>query len=173
MSDEKCSASASSAWLEELFGDTRERTGAEEIDHDGHGDDRKSIGRGLDRVRLLAKKPDPRLVGDTNGKDKQQSGFGERGHAFHFAMAVLVLGVGRLAGDAHRRKGEHGRREVEQRMTGLRQDRERAGQHADNRLAGGQCRRCGDRCQRGFFLFVHVACDALLKRLCRPAQETQ
>ncbi len=89
---------------------------------------------------LLAKEPAHRFIGDARGQNEQQGGFGERGHALDLAVTVLMLGIGRLAGDTHGRIGEHGRSEVEERVAGLRQDRERAGHDADHGLGGGQRR---------------------------------
>ena len=73
-------------------------------------------------------------------------------------MAIVVLGVGRLAGDAHRGIREHCRGEVEKRVTRFRQDRQRAGHDADDRLRRGQRRGGGYRSKRGFFLVVHAIC---------------
>ena len=48
------------------------------------------------------------------GEQEQQRRLGERGDAFDLAVAVLMLGVGRLAGNAHGEIGEQRRREVQQ-----------------------------------------------------------
>ena len=109
-----------------FFGDTAERAGAEEIHNDRRDDDGESRCRRLDRINALADQPLRRLVQHDGGEQKQQCGLGERGDAFHLAVAVLVLGVGRLAGDAHRDIGQHRCRQIEQRMAGLRQDGQRA-----------------------------------------------
>ena len=139
-----------------LFGDAFERARAEEIDQDGHGDNGKSVGRRLDHMGLPAEEPAARLIGDACRQNKKQGGFGERGHALDLAVAILVLGVGRLAGDAHRGIREHRRGEVEKRVSRFRQDRQRAGHDADDRLGRGQRRGGGYRSQRGFFLVVHA-----------------
>ena len=81
----------------------------------------------LDRVRLRADEPLHGFPDHHAREQEQQGGFGKRRHALHLAVAVLVVGVGRLAGNAHGEIGQHRRREVEQGMAGLRQDRQRAG----------------------------------------------
>ena len=92
----------------------------------------------------------------TADEQEQQRGFGKRGDAFDLAVAVLMFGVGRLAGNAHGEIGQHRRREVDQRMAGLGQDGERAGEQADDGLCHGQPRRGGNRAERGLFLVVHL-----------------
>ena len=89
-------------------------------------------------------------------EQKQQRRLGERGDALDLAMAVLVLGVGRLAGNAHGEIGQQRRRKIDQRMAGFRQDGERAGEKADDGLRRRQPSRRGDRSERGFFLVVHL-----------------
>ena len=85
---------------------------------------KKAAGRGLDRNGTLAEQPLRCLEDHDSGEHEQESGFDERGDAFHLAMPVLMLGVCRLAGDADGEIGEHGRGEVDEGMAGLRQDRE-------------------------------------------------
>jgi len=53
---------------------------------------------------------------------------------------VMMFGVGRLAGNAHRKIRHHGRAKVDQRMGGFRQDCERAARHADDGLCHRQTR---------------------------------
>ena len=134
MSEPKCSASASSASLAVSLRHAIEQARAEEIDHDRNGDHGEGPERRFDRVAVAAEQPLCRLPDHHAGQHEQQRGLGERGDAFDLAVAVVVLLVGRLAGDAHREIGHHGRDEVDQRMRGLGQDRERAGHHADHAL---------------------------------------
>ena len=54
MSEPKCSASASSAWLPVSLRDAVEQAGAQEIDHDRHDDHREGPKRRLDRMALGA-----------------------------------------------------------------------------------------------------------------------
>ena len=49
-----------------------------------------------------------RLPDHHAGQHEQQRGLGERGHALDLAMAVMMLVVGRLAGNAHGEIGHHG-----------------------------------------------------------------
>ena len=65
-----------------------------------------------------------------------------------------MLLVGGLAGDAHGEIGHHGGAEIDQRMRGLRQDRERAGERADHALGHRQAAGGGDRGERDPFLLV-------------------
>ena len=97
-----------------FFGDALQRAGAKKIDDDGDGDDGEGGQRRLDRIGLLAKEPLHGLEGDARCEQKQQSRFSERRHAFDLAVAILMLGVGRLAGNAHRDIGQHRSGEVEQ-----------------------------------------------------------
>jgi hypothetical protein len=138
-----------------FFGDALERAGAKEIDHDRDRNDREGVRRRLDRMSLPAEQPLHGFESHAGGEQKQQSGFGKRRHAFDLAVAVLMLGVGRLAGDAHCRIGQHRRSKVQERVTGFGQDRQRAGENADHCLGDGQRRGGGNRSQRGFFLIVH------------------
>ena len=109
-------------------GDAAQRAGAEEIDHDGAGDDGEGRDGGFDGVRLRNDQPPRRLPDDDGREQKQQRRLGKRGDALDLAVTVLVLLVGRLAGEPHCEIGQHRRRKVDQRMAGLGQDRQRARQ---------------------------------------------
>ena len=153
-SEEKCSASAASAWLEVFSAvreSARERTKSTTIDT-----------RMTPKAQALASTPCPSCAMQTLGRfpdhhageQEQQRGFRQRRDRLHLAVAVVMLLVGRLARDAHGGIG-HGRRaQIDQRMTGLRQDRQRAGGDADDRLGDGQPGRGRDRGQRDLFFFV-------------------
>ena len=106
------------------FGHAIERSGTKEIDGDRRGDDEEGGRAGLDRNGTLAEQPLRCLENHDSAEHEQESGFDERGDAFHLAMPVLMFGVCRLAGDADGEIGEHGRGEVDEGMAGLRQDRE-------------------------------------------------
>ena len=69
-------------------------------------------------------------------------------------MAVVVLLVGGLAGDAHGEIGHDRGAEIDQRMRGLRQDRERAGENADHALGQRQPAGRERSSQRDPFLLV-------------------
>ena len=128
MSEPKCSASASSASLAVSRGHAVEQPRAEEIDHDRHDDHGEGRERRLDRVAVAAEQPLRRLPDHHARQHEQQRGLRQRRHALDLAVAVVVLLVGRLAGDAHGEIGHHRGAEIDQRMRGLRQDRERAGE---------------------------------------------
>ena len=73
---------------------------------------------------LAAEQPLHGFESHAGGEQKQQRGFGQRRHAFDLAVAVLMLGIGRLAGNAHRDIGQYRRGEVQERVTGFRKDRQ-------------------------------------------------
>jgi hypothetical protein len=126
MSEPKCSASASSA------------------------------SRHLDRMGVAAEQPLRRLPDDDAREQEQERGFRERGNALDLAVPVMVLPVGRLARQAHREIGHHGRGKIEQRMRGLRQNRQRAGRDADDPLGDRQAAGGRDRGERNpFFGVLH------------------
>ena len=60
-------------------------------------------------MTLAAEQPVRRLENHDGGEHEQERGFGERRDAFDLAVAVLMFGVCRLAGDADREIGDHGR----------------------------------------------------------------
>ena len=99
-----------------------------------------------------------RLEDHEGREDEQQSGLDQRRDALDLAVAVVMLLVGRLSGDAHRVPGHHGRDEVERRVRGLGDQRERAGQRADERLGDRQAARGCDRRECDPFL---VSCIVL------------
>ena len=92
--------------------------------------------RSSPRPRALAAEQALRGLPDHEaGQDEQQPGLDQRGDALDLAVAVMMLLVGRLAGDAHREPGHHGRGEVERRVRGFREQRERAGDKPTTALA--------------------------------------
>ena len=141
-----------------FFGGARERARAEKIDRDRHRDHAEGPGIGDHRVLFVLDQSLDRLPDHHAREQEQQRRFGERRDAFDLAVAVMVLVVGRLAGNAHRAIGHHRGAEVDQRMAGLRQDRQRAGGKADHALGDGQR---GGRRDRGecdlFFFVLHAA----------------
>ena len=138
------------------LGDASERTRAEKIDHDRAGDNDKGRRRRFDRMRLRADQPLRRLEDHHGREQEQQRRLGKRGDDFDLAVAVLMLGVGRLAGNAHGKIGEQRRREVDQGMAGFGQDRKRAGEEPNDALRRRQPGRGGDRSERDLFLGVHL-----------------
>ena len=86
----------------------------------------------------------------------------KRRHALDLAVAVVMLLVGRPAGDAHGEIGHDGRAEIDQRMRRLGQNGERAGEHADHALGDRQAAGGQDRSERdSFFLVLHRCLKAL------------
>ena len=92
------------------------------------------------------------------GEQEQQRGFRQRRNALDLAVAVLVFFVGRLSGNTHGGIGHHRGAEIDQRMAGLRQNRQRAGGNADQTLGDRQDGGCRDRGECDLFFFVlHAA----------------
>ncbi len=83
---------------------------------------------------LIAKQAPGGLPDHHTGQYEQEPGLGQCGYALDLAMAVVMLLIGRLAGDAHGKVGHHRGAKIDQRMRRLRQDGERPGQHADHAL---------------------------------------
>ncbi len=138
------------------LGDPVERSCAEKIDRDRAADNDESRSRGLDRMRLRAEQPLHGLEDHNRRKQKQQCRFGKRGHALDLAVAKLMLGVGRLVGNADGKIGQQCRRKVDQGVTGLRENRQRAGHEPDCGLGRCEPRGRDNRSERGFFLGVHA-----------------
>ena len=127
ISEQKCSASASSASLDVALAtrpSVRARKKSTTIEA---AMTTKAAAVASTAWRAAAEEPLHRFADHDGGEHEQQRGFGERGDALHLAVAVLMLGVGGLAGNAHGEIGQHRGREIDQRMAGFRQDRERAG----------------------------------------------
>ena len=118
-----------------LLGDPIEQACAEEIHHDRDDDDGESPDRRLDGMTFGKQQPLERLPDDKARQHEQQAGFDQCRDAFDLAVAVMVLCVGGLAGDAHRVPGHHGRDEIERRMRGLGKQRERAREHEIGRAS--------------------------------------
>ena len=132
----------------------RQHAGAEEIDDDRDRDHREARDRRLHRGAVGAQQPLHGFPDHARGEQEQERGLGQRRDALDLAVPVLVLAVGRLAGDAHREISDHGGGEIEQRMRGFRENGERAGQQPDHGF--GQCESGGgrDRAERHAFLVV-------------------
>ena len=90
------------------------------------------------------------------GEQEQQGGFGQRGDALDFAVAVLMLGVGRLAGNAH---GKIGHDACAERSISEWPASDRIASEPvispTTAFAAVEPRRRGDRSKRGLFLVVH------------------
>ena len=139
MSELKCSASASSASLEVALAtrlSTRARKKSTTIEPAMMAKAAASL-----RPRAPARHQPLHRFPDHHAREQeQQRRLGERRDALDLAVAVLMLGVGRLAGKPHREIGQHRRGKIDQRMAGLGQDRERAGQKPDHGLRRRQAR---------------------------------
>ncbi len=90
-----------------LPGHTPQRAGPIKVDRDRAGDDGEGAGGRFDGVVLRTDKPPSRLPDHHRGQQKQQRGFGQRAHALDLAVAVLMLGVRGLAGNANGKIGQH------------------------------------------------------------------
>lgn len=107
-------------------------------------------------MRLRADQPLHGLPDHHAGEREQQCRFGKRGDALDLAVAKLMLGIGRLAGNAYSKISEQRCREIDQGMAGFRENRQRPGQEPDHGLRRRQPRRRDDRSERGLFLGVHL-----------------
>ena len=77
---------------------TAKGAGTKKIDDDRTANNNEGCDRRLDGVRLRADQPLRGFPDHRGAKHEQQCRFGKRGHALDFAVAKLVLGIGRLAG---------------------------------------------------------------------------
>jgi hypothetical protein len=100
MSEPKCKRIGLQRFACGLAGHAIEQPRAKEIDHDRNNDHREGRGRGLDRLAVAAPEPLRRLPDHHPRQNEQQRRFGQRRHALDLAVAVMVLLVGGLAGDA-------------------------------------------------------------------------
>jgi len=107
-----------------LFRSAIEHACAEKIDSDGERDHGEGPWRCLHLRRLGAHEPFDRLPAHHAGENEQQCRLHQRGNALDLAMAIVVLGVGRLARNPHREIGHHGGAEVDQRMGSLGEETE-------------------------------------------------
>jgi hypothetical protein len=80
---------------------------------------------GIDDMRITHQSVDG-FVDDDAGEHEQQCRLDQRGNALDLAVTIVMFLVGWLAGNAHGAVGHHRRREIDQRMRGLGQDRERS-----------------------------------------------
>ena len=77
---------------------------------------------------------------DAGGKQKQR--LEQSGEVLDFAVAVGMVAIGRLAGDADGEPGHQGGNEIERGVRRLGQNAERAGEKADDDLESGQANGC-------------------------------
>ena len=74
------------------------------------------------------------LVDDDDARQKQETGFDEGGEILDFAVAVLVVGVGGLVGDADGKERDDRGDQVEKGVGSFGQNAEAAGGDADENL---------------------------------------
>ncbi len=77
------------------------------------------------------------LVDDPDAGEQKQAGLDEGGEVFHFAVAVLVIGVSRLVGDPHRHQSDNGGNQIKHRMQSFRKNAQAARGYTDDDLEGG------------------------------------
>jgi hypothetical protein len=82
-------------------------------------------------MRLKSEQAQARFPEDINREHKEKGGRGKCRHALDLAVPEVMLGVGGFARRTHREIGDDGGEQVDQRMPGLRQHRERARCQAD------------------------------------------
>ena len=82
----------------------------------------------------MVKEPPYRLPDDPHAGHQQQPGFDKCGKIFYFAVAILMVGIGRLIGDAHRKQRDHRRYQIQTGMGRFREDSQAAGCYSHNKL---------------------------------------
>ena len=109
-----------------LVGDALQSPRTPEVhDHrDAHNDESPDGGLDLDGMKEEALAG---FVDDPDAGQQQQAGFEEGGEALDFAVAVLMIGVGGLVGDANRKIGKRRGDQVESRVRGFGEDAQAAG----------------------------------------------
>ncbi len=133
MSVLKCNASACSAWLSYFCAmrrSRRERQKSTTIDipitTKAHTVARFRTEWKNSRLR--------RFVDDPDAGQQQQAGFDESGEALDLAVTVLMVGIGRLVGDANREVSDRRGHQIEARVRRLGEDAQAAGGDADHHL---------------------------------------
>src|SRR5205085_10414691 len=106
-----------------LARDFRQAAPAHDIHRDRDDEDGENRPAGV-YLRRCDREPAYSLDYDEGGKREKEARLGQRGERFELAMAVMVLLVGRLAGDPHREISEDRCAGIEQGMARLRQKRE-------------------------------------------------
>ncbi len=106
--------------------------------HDESGD------AGLD-VDVMEEEPLDGFVDDPDTGEQEQAGFEEGRKIFHFAVSVLVIGVGGLVGDSNRHQGDDRGDQIERGMQRFRKYAQAAGGDAHHNFQRGD----GDRGQNG------------------------
>src|ERR1700722_5854105 len=96
-----------------------ERTRANEIYSHGCREN-KNGSKAWAHFHGVEDKPLYRLPYDVKRGEEQERSLDEGGEAFHFAMAVEVIGIGGLVRDAHRKIGNHRGYEIQDRIPSLR-----------------------------------------------------
>ena len=152
MSEAKWAASASRAALPWRFAmicswRERHRSTAIEVSKTAKGQ-----GRELDLGRVEEDAVDG-LVGDPDAGDDHEAGFDEGGEVLDLAVAVGVVFVGGLAGDADGEEGEAGAEQVDAGVGGVGEHAERAGEDSGDDLEEGHRAGGEDGEQRGAGLF--------------------
>ena len=85
------------------------------------------------------------FVGDPEAGDDHQAGFHEGGEVLNLAVAVGVIFVGGLAGDAHREEGEARAQQVDAGMRRIGEHAQRTGEDAGDNLQPSHRARREDR----------------------------
>ena len=99
---------------------------------------------GLD-FDVVEEEPLDGFVDDPDTGEQKQAGLDEGGKVFHLAVTVLVIGVGRLVGDAHRHQGDDGGDQIKHGVQSFRKYAQAAGGYADDDFQSGD----GERGQNG------------------------
>ena len=114
-------------------GDAAQRARTPPVDPHGEQHHGKSGQRRLD-FNVAEEQTQRRLVNNPGAGQQQQSGLDEGGEIFDLAMTVLMVGVGRLVGDADREKSQQRRNQVEPGVRRFRENAEAARAESDHDL---------------------------------------
>ena len=127
-----------------LGGDPAQRARAPEIHR--HGDEHHDEGgdAGLD-LDVMKEEAFSGFVDDPDAGEQQQAGLDEGGEVLHFAVPVLVIGVGRLVGNPDRHQRDDGGDQIERGVQGFRKNAQAAGGDAHHNFQSGD----GERRQNG------------------------
>ena len=133
---------------------TLERSRARDIEQRHHREQAHSQQFRLD-VHFVEEQAAKGFPDDVKRGQQQQARLHEGRKAFHLGVAVGVVGVGGLVGDAHRQISNNRRDQVETRVQRLRKNAQAAGGHREEHLERHQQHRRSHRGQRRDFLLAH------------------
>jgi hypothetical protein len=117
-------------------GDAAQGAGAPVVHRHGDQHNDKGPDRRLD-INAAEKQAHNRFVDDPDAGQQQQAGFDEGRKVFHFAVAVLMVGIGGLVGDSDGQIGQRGGDEIQRGVRGLGENAQAAGGNAYHDFSAG------------------------------------